>query len=173
MRSAGQHLENARKLYLNRHCERALSEVNKALERRRNYYYAHILKGNILFELDQDELALQCYERAIEILPANYEAYDDKASTLLIMGRAPEAEAFARKSLLLARKRKTRKLNLALVYDTLAKTLLEQNKKNEALRVLREGIRKTQSRILEILLERVLHHKQSRPKSRNSKAKDG
>jgi len=169
MKSAMEYLDIARKLYLQKDCENALVEVNRALEQRKKYYSAYVLKGNILFEMDQDESALECYERAIELRPRYYEAYDFKASTLLMMGRAPQAEVFARKALTLIKKQKrTNKTNLALVYDTLASVLLHENKEKQAVSVLREGVRRTQFQSLELFFAQVQAKAKKRDKEPGS-----
>jgi len=156
-KSAAEHLQAARKSYLENRPKTALREVDKALRQRKNYHLGYLLNGNALFEVDQYDSALECYERAIEICPSHYEAYDYKASTLLMMGGAAAAESVAQKSLALLRKRRrTTKESLALVYDTLARVLLGQNKNDGAVAVLRQGVRQTDSKLLAILLDQIL-----------------
>lgn len=172
MGHSGQHYERARALFVrDERLDEALIEIKRAVKLTPSYE-ALTLMGVILDGLGTHRTALGCYSKAIRIRPRDPEAYWKKADTLVWKAFA-EAELLAKKALSLAMIRR-RNQELAFVYHTLAWILMEQGK-TEAVTVLREGIKRTDSNILRAIwnwpkvmrLRRELaESKGSRPASR-------
>jgi len=70
---------------------KALNQTERILEIDADHVKALILRGNLLFCLDRDIEALECFEKAISIDPYSAEAYGSKANTLDVLGKVVEA----------------------------------------------------------------------------------
>lgn len=76
----------------------ALKQVNRVLKIDENHVKALILKGNILFCLDMEDEAMECFEKALSIDPFSAEAHSSKSNTLDILGKVKEAYAYCEKA---------------------------------------------------------------------------
>lgn len=79
--------------------KKALKQINQSLKTEQENVKALILKGNILFCIDKDTEALECFNKAINIDPSSVEAYGSKAGTLDILGNQKEALLYCEKAL--------------------------------------------------------------------------
>lgn len=75
----------------NRDYELALEQVNQILTIDNNNVKALILKGDILFCMDEDDKALEHFEMAIHADPFCAEAHGSKAGVLDVLGKYKEA----------------------------------------------------------------------------------
>ncbi len=115
----------------------AMEQVNEILEIDECYVRALILKGDLLFCVDKEKEALECFEKAINYDPFCSQAYGSKAGTLDVLGRHEEAlscceKAFENITL------KDREL-LPSLYEQKIAILLELKRYEEADEVLKRS----------------------------------
>lgn len=122
----------------NRNYELALEEVDRILSIEKDNIKALILKGDILFCMDLDTEALECFEKAISANPYSAEAYGSKAGVLDVLGRYEEALASCDKAFDLSRL-KDRYL-LPSLYDQKIMLLIRTRRFEEARRILNRAL---------------------------------
>ncbi len=122
-----------------REYKRALKQTNRVLEIETDHIKALILKGNILFCLDRDNEALECFERAISIDPYSAEAYGSKANTLDVLGKVEEAYACCEKAF--RRLKPKDKELLPSLYDHKIALLIKLKRYEEARSTLKQCYR--------------------------------
>ena len=88
-------------MYLSGFYGDARRAIKRAIELRPQCYSALMTLSAILGELSLDDEQMLIFDRCIELSPHNPEAYADKAEALAVMSRFAEAEALARKALVL------------------------------------------------------------------------
>lgn len=71
--------------------ELALEQINQVLTVEPAKIKALVLKGEILFSIDRETEALECFDMAINADPYSVVAYESKAGTLDVLGRQKEA----------------------------------------------------------------------------------
>jgi tetratricopeptide (TPR) repeat protein len=117
--------------------ETALNMVNKTLEIEPDNTRALVLKGDILFCLNQDLEALKVLNRAIELNGQCAEAYISKAGILDVLGKHREALYCCNQAM--AHIGKHNEYLLSTLYDQKLVLLVRLKKYREAQRLLAES----------------------------------
>lgn len=122
----------------NRNYDLALEQVNQILGVDPNNVKALILKGDILFCMDEDTKALEYFERAIQADPFCPEAYGSKAGVLDVLGEYKESLANCDKAFKLVSPKD--KFLLPSLYDQKLTLLIRLRRFEEAQRIVIKAI---------------------------------
>lgn len=123
----------------NRDYETALKQVEEVLSVEPYNTRALILKGDILFCMDLDEQALNCFDKAIKSNTNSAEAYGSKAGILDVLGRYDEAIKFCEKAFELIKPKD--KFLLPSLFDQKITLLLRMRRYEEAKAILNKAIK--------------------------------
>lgn len=122
----------------NRDYELALEQIEEVLEIDPVNTRALILKGDILFCMDLDSEALDCFDKAIHADPDSAEAHGSKAGTLDVLGRHEEALRFCDRAFELVKTKD--KFLLPSLYDQKITLLLRIRRFEEAKKVINRAV---------------------------------
>jgi len=163
---ADAYLERARVLYaVRKDFRNALSDVRRALRHSRRHSglrsEAHRLRGHILDELDRSPEAAAAYRTAIRLNPRDAQAHEALGDVLLARGQPERAiREFDKALRSLNDKSPAVDQQIGFVVISKAGALNATGRQLDALRMLRDRLRRTRDRdtrvILEAAVERVL-----------------
>lgn len=122
----------------NRDYELALEQVDQALSIEKDNLKGLILKGDILFCMDDDQEALKYFDMAINADPHSAEAYGSKAGTLDVLGHYEEALYHCDKAFDFVSPKD--KFLLPSLYDQKITLLLRTRRFEEAKRTLNKAL---------------------------------
>jgi predicted Zn-dependent protease len=141
--------EAAARLYVKNQLDEAEKIIRRIIRRCPTYAPAWTLLGDIVADRGFTKKAIRIYQKASQLDPSDPEPVWGCANVLLGEGNARAVIPYARKAMRLASKqRRFGKEFLELVYDVFAEALILDKRRQEAMRVLDEGIRRTGGKIV-------------------------
>jgi len=110
-------LKLALKFMHNENYKRALKKCDRAIVMNQENSQAHLMRGDILFQLDKHEESARSYESAIKIDPNSAIYYQKYAQVLLLMNKAEKGLKMINKALEFEEDEKIILLKCSILYD--------------------------------------------------------